>query len=158
MELKDIYTLAKQFVELYESQQPKPETKTGYLMGYQLEAGKWYYLVDYPNDNFLFRFSGNLGDNSSYGFNRIREWSGHNMLGVHGTDKCRTAPIEEVEQRLIQEAKRQGFKEGVTIKNILSGTNGYLSHDHYVYYETDDDLYLGGWLIYSNGTWATITE
>ena len=77
----------------------------------------WYFASD--SKVFLYYFDGNT---ITYGFNWVGGFSDNLMVsgkhGIKATDK-------EVEEALIKEAKKRGFKEGVKYENYL-GSNGFI--------------------------------
>tara|TARA_R110002111_G_scaffold2678_1_gene17657 strand:+ start:41 stop:571 length:531 start_codon:yes stop_codon:yes gene_type:complete len=101
---------------------------------------------------------------SIYGIDSFGDWfEGHGYnYQLHKDDY--KATDKEVEEALIKEAKKRGFKEGVTVDKVnLSddynpnnklkentiNTNELLSHGY---------LWVSSILIYDNGEWATIIK
>ena len=97
-----------------------------------------------------------------YGFGAFTNVWDENYYAHEGL--CTLATDKEVEEALIKEAKRRGFKEGVRVDKVnLSGdynpnnelkkdtinTNELLSHGY---------LWVSSILIYDDGKWATIVE
>ena len=67
------------------------------------------------NTHFLCNFNGNIGNNgNSYGFNLKGKWMDNSMCFQY-SDTYVEATNEEVSASLISEAKKIGYKEGVTI-------------------------------------------
>lgn len=125
----------------------------------ELEVGEWHkcksdesliYLLDYDDfDMYGFQASGNWFDrdkDASFSYKREpEEW--------------RPATTEEVETALLKEAKKRGFKEGVTIINVDDGlkTDPEIHELHFA--EVENALYDGwGSVPFDNGEWAEILE
>ena len=99
-----------------------------------------------------------------YGFDSLGDWfEGYNYTYELDKDDYK-ATDKEVEEALIKEAKKRGFKEGVTVDKVnLSNDynpNNKLKENTI---NTNELLSLGYlWvssiLIYDNGKWATIVE
>jgi hypothetical protein len=66
------------------------------------------------------------------------------------------ATYKEVEEALIKEAKKRGFKEGVSFLSISDGVKKQGSY--FGYYSTNNQICLGGGTIFKDGQWATIVE
>ena len=79
----------------------------------QLEVGKVYKYMSFNQGKFMFKFNGDFGINSCYGFSAKGEWS--NNLGVweNKVNLYEEATKEEWLKALKEEAKRRGFKKGV---------------------------------------------
>ena len=102
------------------------------------------------------------GNINGYGFDDS-DWQGdtRNCLEHYG-NSCgyELATDQEVETALIKEAKKRGFKEGVTIKclnNNFHNTYKLKSTFNDLYIE-DGDLWFGTEEIFINGKWAEIIE
>lgn len=81
----------------------------------ELEVGKWYKDPGYPK--FL---SIHTKDGNRYGFDIYGKWF-EGAGELHYSSGYVQATTEEVEQALIEEAKRRGYKSGCTIKSINYG-------------------------------------
>lgn len=77
------------------------------------EKGKWYISLD---GRFLHNYQGSY----SYGFNWSGNWS-NTLHASESMDDFRPATDKEVEEALIKEAKKRGFKEGVRFNSAYSG-------------------------------------
>ena len=131
-----------------------------------LVVGKWY-KSDW---GYKFCFNGEYdidSDPRGYGFSQGGDFLTDNKTskrGGWGKHNLTEATDEEVEEALIKEAKKRGFKEGVTVdkanlsddynpnnrlKNNNIDTNELFSHGF---------LWVSSILIYDNGKWATIVE
>lgn len=130
----------------------------------QFEVGKWYKNKEEPK--FLFYLESIKG--GSYygrGFGCSGMWHNSNNCswGIKG---CVQATDKEVEDALMAEAKRRGFKEGVKWKSLFFkgeitdyNDNGRSSHDNeFKYTAHKNTLSLGYGVIYKNGVWAEIVK
>lgn len=115
----------------------------------ELVVGKWYWRCD--------ELAVWNGGKHTYGFNRDGSWLEDMCFSVI------TNPIEatpkEVEEALIKEAVKRGFKEGVCVKNH-QGTNVLKSLKIVYTNEYNDGIYTenqdpGVW-IFINGVWSDI--
>jgi hypothetical protein len=130
----DMLTLKKQIEEL----KNKPT----------FEVGKWY--KDSLNKVFMFthKSSGSCFGNLPCGNN----YSEVERSTIPATPK-------EVEDALIKEAVKRGFKDGVMFyRNNLNGLTGKFkaNNNDFEYITKLDNLYIGGTCIYSKGQWAEI--
>jgi len=146
-----------------------------------LEVGKWY-----KNKGCIACFEGNGAD--GYGFNRKNEWRGKGSQWFKGSDGSyifegyllfkdwTLATDKEVEEALIKEAKKRGFKEGVCINNVMNGMLGNIKEGvEFSYNNVTNRLYLidcvydnkanygssavnNKYTIFNNGKWAEIIE
>lgn len=130
----------------------------------KFETGKWY-LSNCGNQNALIYCESitSIGEAIGYGINYGGDWS----TGIHGyPESSQLATNSEVQAALIKEAKKRGFKQGVT----FSGTNidkEYYSSEVAVYgnikwAHKGEWLAIGKgdneWIIFKDGKWATIVE
>jgi len=122
------------------------------------EVGKWY--KDPLNNYMVFvtKNTGNLrGDTFGYGFDTHGCWS--NSLGLDGSEI--PATDKEVEEALIKEAKKRGFKNRVKIKQV-SGDINILFNNKFEYLkewnEYKNVLFIDNYLVFANGTWAEIIK
>ena len=128
----------------------------------ELEVGKWYKKPTFGK--LLFLFSGefsktNCNIHPNYGFDYDGSFS--NTIGVYKTEIEQYIPAthQEVETALINEAKKRGFKEGVTVKDLsIKQEEIILSNSRFDFYFKDNDAYMGGACIFDNGQWAEIIE
>tara|TARA_R110002153_G_scaffold51953_2_gene145845 strand:+ start:1055 stop:1594 length:540 start_codon:yes stop_codon:yes gene_type:complete len=125
-----------------------------------LVVGKWY-----KTDGFLQIFSGKFGNGCTYGFRRDGVYSA--SMGFHKNYTHYLATDKEVEQALIKEAKKRGFKEGVNFKLIEGGVgmlnSTKITKDYEIVYEASRNrLVLERigilYTILKEGVWATIVE
>ena len=116
-----------------------------------LVVGKWYKCEDYL-------MVWNDGERT-YGFfdGQFGEWS----FGKDKKNELILATDKEVEEALIKEAKKIGYKN-VNIKNLesidnmLSTHHSSVSSDRYYYNVSENALWFMGRLIFWNGKWAEI--
>jgi hypothetical protein len=115
-----------------------------------------------------------VANGNHYGFNTFKEWTNNNFWfenDCNGT--WQPATTEEWETALIEYAKKQGFKSGVTVER----SEEFLLHcgikkedlkwvpkleiirdDNFIYDSDSDILLLGGKYIYGKGQWASIVK
>ena len=117
-----------------------------------LVVGKWY------NDKgclFNYQKSSNVYGFFTDGIWTNDPWSWGGKYSTLATDK-------EVEQALIKEAKKRGFKEGVNFKSNLMRGIGELFDGHFFFDNKFELCYRnhGGVLytLFKNGIWAEIQE
>lgn len=123
----------------------------------RLEIGRWYKdtsLVMFESNYICLTKINDLGV-EGYGFiNRV--WSSEI------TNKCfkpELAANEEVEDALISEAKRRGFKDGVEYISASTGSRFIASNNfRFGSCETETRLLCGEGCIFYNGIWAEIIE
>lgn len=123
----------------------------------ELEVGEWY-KCEKSKAIIYYRVDG--WDN--YGFNNSGEWTKEYCLSSDSTIWTK-ATHEEVETALIAEAKKRGFKEGVTIKvahvneeEKLYEFNPYLNDDNILYSQSKCNINGAERTLFYNGYWATI--
>ena len=79
----------------------------------QLEIGKVYKYMSFNQGKFMFKFNGDFGINSCYGFDINGEWSNELRVWKSDVHLYKEATKEEWLEALKEEAKRRGFKKGV---------------------------------------------
>jgi len=156
----DLYIRLKQLEDkpvLSCSKSLTPETLkaiTEPVISAELEVGKWY-----KEDKFKWLVFRQNDKGNGYGFNKSK-WQDI-MACIENTDEVKwtLATHEEVETALIEEAKRRGFKEGVT-HNIANGNRivKNISYTRCKYDNFNNKLLLNNWCIFEKGKWATIVE
>lgn len=120
----------------------------------KLEIGKWYKsfiggstaLVCYQKTK---EFKRDVG----YGINYAGNWSCDIVM-----NECIEATKEEVEEALIKEAKKRGFKEGVTITELNLKSHEVINEGGFHFYGSNI-MHKGshsGWCIFKDGKWAEI--
>lgn len=145
--------ILKELKEKKEKQEPK------------FEVGKWYRSKEQKEIIF---FAERIEGQKvwGYGFNEGIWKTDTFFAGFH--NPCLEASKEEVEQALIAEAKKRGFKEGVSIKawtkgsyKIFGSQFRYNAEENRVepgIYECANSLYLGDCQVFKDGKWAEIIE
>lgn len=116
----------------------------------ELEVGKWYW-----RDGELMVW--NDGKNT-YGFNDDGLWgSGFCFSTKHD---LKPATKEEVEQALIAEAKKRGFKDGVCFKTAVNGYISTFKGQPCFHGSMGFNLYGSDYegCVFIDGKWATIVE
>jgi len=124
-----------------------------------LEAGKWYY-ISYLSMERLFNFSGDYDINNNplgYGFNSSNEFIDFDSFGW-AYDTIQLATNEQVRESLIKEAKKRGYKAGVTVKSAISGNKLYITKCNLIFNEILNNLYMDIVCIFYDGKWAEIVE
>lgn len=130
-----------------------------------IEVGFWWKFEgvnDFDCSKLLIFVTGfnNNGKPKGYGFDIDGKWieDDENYWCVYDLKPIKATP-EEVEQRLIEEAKKIGYKPGMAIESLFSMSNNKIStHAEYVYTHKDNDIVYGGVWIYKNGKWAEIID
>jgi len=133
----------------------KIESEFPDLFKAKLVNGNWYWHPD--NTGFLMCWSGNYGESDSYGINHAGEWS--NILHSYKSYNYIQATDKEVEEMLINEAKKRGFVEGV--KYISAWNDVVCEYSKNLIYDSVKNClsgYNGNNCIFQNGKWATIIE
>jgi len=130
----------------------------------ELEVNRWY-KADSGGLWFIEKLLDN-GSEISYGFGSTGNF-------YESSKRCKSlnytlATESEVKEALINEAKKRGFKEGVSIDNSNlnyndCGVGNIISKNVGFYYQKDNTLwikstsdYSANRCIFKNGTWATI--
>ena len=119
----------------------------------KLDTGKWY--KSSTDIKFLVYYQNNGNDN--YGFWQDQPYRDNLFFGDCWYDMSRLATPEEVESALINEAKKRGYKDGVTItwknKPKLIYT---LGDDEFDYLISKNVLVFGSYGIFDGEQWAEI--
>lgn len=130
--------------------------------------GNWYKCQTFNSDFFIMNY--NPG-NKHYGFSYTGKWihDSYNVWLTKHPERCKPATDKEVEEALIKEAKRRGFKLGVKfigVRDVMAEEVEYSCP-----YDKDDGeagssfqyvkgtLYtygLGRHIVFENGIWAEI--
>jgi hypothetical protein len=126
-----------------------------------LVIGKWYKRKEDSSLWFVTHIKN--GCSYGYGFDYQGRWADESK-GFNYSLKLNKATAKEVEEALIKEAKRRGFKKGVRVDRVnLSddyNPNNELKEDTINTIElfSDGYLWVSNILIYDDGNWATIIE
>ena len=121
------------------------------LLREEFEIGKWYKITEGASDiDWLLFYDGN----TNYGFNSNRDWNSRFHTDIIKDNYVKKlATDKEVEEALIKEAKKRGFKDGDwTVKDI-----------DYEYYNSEDSYYpnslqLGVVVLFQEGEWLEIIK
>lgn len=111
----------------------------------ELQEGKWYKGI---NDNTQIVFKDN---DVNYGF--VRD-SWYYNLTCNNVNEWQQATLQEVEQALIEEAKKRGLDNTFVkdINGVIISTNS----GSFVYNHKDNILYKNGAVLFNDGKWADI--
>ena len=125
----------------------------------ELEIGKWYKTKKEGFEKCLFNFLGEKDECIiAYGFNAQGAWSSKAYWFLYyKTMEFLEATPEEVSTALINEAKKRGYKKGVTIQWKSRPKLIYkLGDDEFDYLESRNVLVFGDYGIFERGEWAEI--
>jgi len=147
---------------LIENKQERKQLKQQLKDLPSLEVGKWYWskYSKWTYLLYLVSIDDTIDSCTAYGF-VDGEWYSQNDINFN-TDQVQ-ATDKEVEEALIKEAKKRGFKEGVVI-NTANGIFNNSTIDHYdsitfdlfIYKKTE--LFFGSKSIFLDGKWAEIIK
>lgn len=117
-----------------------------------LEVGRWY-----KYGNFLLHIKSISNDIiGRYGFNMLGDW--HECVDELAiSNELTLATDKEIEEALIKEAKKRGFKEGVTFKSLIYACTWTIEGSNF---ETNlaNDLMINLNYIFRKGKWAEIIK
>ena len=131
----------------------------------ELELGTWYKKKSYGD--LMFYFNGkytNKNNENNYGFGYDGIFQKEIGVYKHEVNKYYEATHEEVEQALINEAKRRGFNDvgelNITIfeQNNKPYGKGYFGTGNNTFILSNNSLYLDGVQIFKDGVWAEIID
>ena len=133
---------------IVEKEQPKEE----------FEVGGWYKGLESDEDykkTFVC-----YSDGACYGFSTSGNWTTtfNNSGDFFIKNRCRKATTQEIETALIKEAKKRGFKEGVEIKSLLSGSVCRARSGEFGYNEDYNTLSFFCTWIFKDGEWSDVVE
>ncbi len=144
----------------------KENTKKSYDYNQEqksLSIGKWY--KDTQSDFKRLVYISGEGNKipTGYGFDNNRDWTDSIQGFALSSYTLDEATDKEVEEALIKEAKKRGFKKGVKCKrldNFYYGEGddeivGKITYDGNLSIKTKNDYNFG---IFKNGIWAEIIE
>lgn len=135
----------------------------------ELEVGKWY--EDPRSELLMFveeinaPMPSDTNSIKSYGFSKTKEWLDSDLRGYYYfTQDLVLSDPKKVESALIEEAKKRGFKKGITIER--SGINGWKETDYEPFsgaFRFIPNLNIlecdnGNGYIFKNGIWATLIK
>ena len=123
----------------------------------ELTVGKWYKSKNQNKKTIFYLTSLPFDENCGYGVNYLGIWlDKFDLRGSYAHDFELATP-EEVELALNAEAKKRGYKDGVTItwknKPKLIYT---LGDDEFDYLKSKNVLVFGKYGIFERGEWAEI--
>jgi len=158
---------AKEVVHAYENPQWLKDTFKE-CFETELEVGKWY-KSDYKNglkNKSIYCVTGIYGNNfGAYGFNWEGKWSVNKYdYGTINKDYQTPSTEKEVEEALVKEAIKRGYKKGVKVKtdwfgeeeiNILNGGSFNLNNNAFGFNTLCNN---GSPWIFKNGIWAEIIQ
>lgn len=127
----------------------------------KLEVGKWY-KFNRGLSNFLY-FIENIKEGTGYGFNK-GIWCNDNDRWCDNFDNHTPATDKEVEEALIKEAKKRGFKVGVKVYFKSSGEHRKITGELYISRKYKGEMVCFGSenqcgdIIFQNGKWVEIIE
>ena len=135
------------------------DSRVNEILGFGLKFGEWYKKKSYGD--LMFYFNGEFskrGYNPNYGLNYNGIFSDEIGVFEHEVNKYYEATHQEVEQALIKEAKRRGFKKGVEIYRFWTWVNNVLIRNNNFELNAEKTLLLDGYEIFYNGRWAEIID
>ena len=113
-----------------------------------LVVGKWY-----KSEGCLFNYQ---KQSNVYGFFTDGSWMNGDWIWYGANAK--PATDKEVEEALIKEAKKRGFKEGIEFKSVSRGNSIERGYDVFGYYSNQNQLCNGGGSVFIGGKWAEIIK
>lgn len=126
-----------------------------------IEVNKWYYMYDGFGKSLIYY----TGENKSYGFNFGDQWTEefNTKISCLVPLTLEEAPEKEVEERLIEEAKRRGYKEGCIVIDVIDNKEEKISNNDFDFWIKDGatkyyatTLELGNRRVFNRGKWAEI--
>lgn len=157
--MKDQFRITKdQILELSKSNSILKEWFPS-VFNNELIVGKWY-----KKEGYLIKWN---GEDDTYGFWNDKygsDWAFRDNWSLISPSDLVEATDEEVEQALINEATKRGYKKGCCIKRkfdfklktVVIDADEYPLDDEYNYNLSEDYLEYLGFVIYSKGMWAEI--
>jgi len=125
----------------------------------EFKIGDWLTMT---SNQFLMKITELLeedeyGDFKGIGWNWKGKWRGKSEpLDFRG---LRLATLKEITEAFAKEAKKRGYKPGVTVEYSGSHNNVQLGEDENpIYYKEDDQFYMYGYQIYNKGEWYKIAD
>ena len=150
-DVEALITESKDTVQSYKKERKQLKKQLEELP--KLEVGKWYkfdlslmFVKNKPTNNNVI----------GYGFDGTGLWTDKYHYWESYKDNYRPATDKEVQTALIAEAKKRGFKEGVTANCF----NNFKSQSDigFKFISIDNGLLFQNQCIFLNGKWATIIE
>lgn len=116
------------------------------------EVGKWYKRINEKTLFFIESISGNWF--KVYGFDCGGSWmNDENPQTIYSKTEI-LATDQEVQEALINEAKKRGFKKGVKFYSIASNNEFKMSNDDFLYQPDSKCLSAYNGCVFSKGKWA----
>jgi hypothetical protein len=124
----------------------------------ELEVGKWYTPCN-ENEGVALLYCENPENKHScgYGFDFKGNWTRTYSIIASDHVTYRKATPQEVKDALICEAKKRGYKDGVSFKSAVSNFVD-ICNGNFIYNAELNKLYSNGTCVFSNGIWATIIQ
>ena len=127
------------------------DSRVNEILDLGLKIDEWYFN---GNGKTLFCYNGT--NNKRYGFNSSGIWS--IGIGCAYDSTLKKATHQEVEQALIEEAKRRGFKEGVKVsRSWVAVEIAKIKYNNFILLD-NITLLLDDSQIFHNGEWAEIID
>ena len=123
--------------------------------GDALVVGRWYKRK--LDSRLWFVTHIKSGCSYGYGFDYSGYWADESK-GFNYSLELNKATEKEVEEVLIEEAKKRGFKIGVVFNDVADGFREIVDVDNYIYYNQENTLTLSHYRIFKKGKWAEIVE
>lgn len=126
----------------------------------ELEVGKWYKQLEL---GFLYCVT-DINECNVYGYGvDAVKWCDYTVKGGmywQNVGQCDTieATDKEVDEALIKEAKRRGFKEGGNIGDFNRFDNEIITSDRTAFYSGTNQFFMGGACILEDGKWAELIK
>lgn len=123
----------------------------------KFEVGKWYKLKE-STGNAIACYQ---GIKSGFGISGEMWFNNDNWTFPDEPENWIPATHQEVEEALIKEAKKRGFKEGVRFKSNTPNVYGDTNHtmtDYVKFDFTENGLFSGKGWIFKDGVWAEIVK
>ena len=117
------------------------------------EVGKWY-KRDSGSIIFIQEFNSLI---KGYGVDYVGEWR-NEYISSGDKSEYRPATDKEVEEALIKEAEKRGFKEGVRVISVFSGVSSIIRNIDVDFDPLVRALFMNGIGIFRNGKWAEIIK
>ena len=148
---EEVVELFNDFSENYGRNSYKEFLKEKGLIEPELEIGKWYH---YGTDLLVWN-----GGDLTYGFSLGVDYLNNAYFTV---DNATPATDREVEEALIKEAKKRGFKEGVKFETLdgseVTFENTKVFERAIAFFNDHTEMYENGGCFFKDGKWAEIIE
>lgn len=135
------------------------DSRVNEILKLGLKVGKWYKKKSYGD--LMFYFNGkytNKNNENNYGFDYDGVFQKEIGVHKHEVNEYYGATKQEVEQALIAEAKRRGFKQGVKVSRSWTNRKIVNIQDNNFRLDDINTLLLYGYEIFKDGVWAEIID